>query len=332
MELGFALIDQVEEIAEETIDILASRLNLGVSPQRQIIMTCNPALFWAYRRFKQEKHPDYELIEFSMLENKHNLPEDYFSDMLQRPESWKRQFVYGIWDESLLSERAVFPVEYIQQQDKFIIPPQRKIDDIDIYEDVVERHTYQAGVDISEGIGRDYSVLSIWNTVTGEQVAFWRGQIAPDMLAQKVIPCLRYYNEALVVPEINGLGLAFLSRLKEKYDNIYHRVDFDKDKEIERQLLGWKTTHATKPLLVDNFMTLLREGKIKIRNRQILEEMKTYIWTDEVRKKGSGAQQGFYDDSIISAMLACWKITPGQIQPGINMDLSHFFTGGRAGY
>lgn len=332
MELGFALIDQVEEISEETYNTLASRLNLSAASCRQIIMTCNPALFWAYKKFKQENNPECELVEFSMLENQANLPEDYLSDMLKRPESWKRQFVYGIWDESLLSDRAVIPIEYIQQQKMFVKKPLRMLDDVQMFEDMIDGHNYQGGVDISEGLGLDYSTLSVFDCHTGSQVAFWRGQIPPDLLANKVIPVLNYFNQALVVPEVNGMGLAFLTRLKDKYDNIYHRVDFDRETETEKEMLGWKTSFSTKPLLVDNFLKLLREGKLKIRAQEIINEMQTFVYSDDAKRKGMGAQQGFFDDSVISAMLGCWRMEPSQYGQSAPIDFSGVFAGGRAGY
>jgi hypothetical protein len=317
MELGFALIDQVEEISEDVYDTLSTRLNYNVPGNfRQIIMTCNPALFWAYKKFKQNKDPDCELIEFSMLDNKDNLPEDYLADMLKRPESWKRQYVYGVWDESLLSDSSVIPVEYIQQQKKFIKEPLRLFDDIKIYENVEDNHTYQFGFDLSEGVGLDYSTISGWDCGTGNQVAFWRGQIPPDLLAGKAVPILKYFNNALAIPEINGMGLAFLTRLKDKYENIYHRTDFDKETDTEKEMLGWKTTFSTKPLLVDNFLKLLREGIIKIRAQEIINEMSTFVYSDDTKRKGMGAQTGFHDDSIISCMLAVWRLIQVKLEAG----------------
>lgn len=332
MELGFALIDQVEEIDEETFETLSSRINFKNTDFRQIIMTCNPALFWAYKKFKQVKDPSSELIEFSMLDNKDNLPEDYLADMLKRPLSWRRQFVDGIWDESLLSDRSVIPIEYVQMQRKFIKKAIRKFDDIDIFEDVAPECAYQFGLDVSEGIGKDYSAFSGFNCHTGDQVAFWKGQIPPDLLADKIIPILRYFNEGLVIPEINGIGLATLSRLKDKYENIYHRKEFDKEQEVEKETLGWKTTFSTKPLLVDNFLKMLREGLIKIRADEVLVEMPTFVYTDEARKSGMGAERGFFDDTLIATMLGCFNLKNNIITSMPVSNFDHLIGAGKGGW
>jgi len=332
--LGFAFISQVEEIKESVYLALLSRLNLQTVPSRQVIMDCNPLLFWAYKYFKQERDEGRELIEFSMLDNQKNLTEDYLADMLKRPESWKRQFVYGVWDESLLSDRSVIPVEYIQQQRRFVKESARKLEEVMIYDDVIPGHTYQVGVDVSEGVGQDFSAVSCFDLDSGEQVAFWKGQMQPDLLVQRVVPVAKYFNDALVVPEINGIGLAFLSRLKDSYENIYKRKDFDRDSEYEKEVLGWKTTFSTKPLLVDNFIKLLREGVIKIRANDVIAEMATFVYSDDARSRGMGASEGFHDDSIIASMLSVVDLlkNKGQILSKVDVSFDNMMAGGRAGY
>lgn len=312
MELGFALLSQVEELDLAIIEAISGRMSLKHVPRTQIMMDCNPALFWAYKRFKQESDPSRELIECSMLDNKENLRQDYFADMMKKPESWKRQFVYGVWDESLLSTRAVIPIEYIQAQRVFQQESIRHFNGIEIFKDVEKYHEYQIGVDTSEGIGLDFSALSVVDVYTGEQVAFWKGQVQPDLLKTNIIPLAKYYNEAKIVPEINNTGIAFVANLKLEYQNIYLRKDFDKETNEEKQVYGWKTTSGTKPLLVDNFLTLLREGQAIIRSEKVINEMPTFVYTDEVKKKGMGANSGFHDDALIATMLSYLDVNPTQ--------------------
>jgi hypothetical protein len=310
MTLGFALIDQCEEITEEVYEILSSRVSLQHVDNRQIILTSNPALFWAYKIFKQEKlnDPDYEVIEFSMLDNAEHLPEDYLAEQLARPEPWKKQFVHGVWDEDLLAERAVIPSEYIKEQSVFVKEPISMLDDILIYEHPNYERPYQIGVDVSEGIGNDFSAFSGYDSKTKEQVCSWRGQVPPEILAQKVELAARHFNNARIVPEINGVGLALLTKLKETAVNIYQRKIYDKIANKNTLALGWKTTIATKPLLIDNFLKYLRSGELKIRDQMCLNEMKTFVYTTDAHKHGIGAEQGFYDDVLIANMLGLYEL------------------------
>lgn len=308
MELGAAFIDQVEEISEEVYLILKSRLNIRHVEHRQLIMTCNPLLFWGYKYFKQEFDSERELIEFSMMDNKHNLPEDYLSDMLKRPENWKRQFVHGIWDESLLSDRSVIPIEYIQEQRAFVRKPIRMLEGVEIYENLIPRDTYQMGIDTSEGDGQDYSSFSVTNLCTGAQVAFWKGKVPVDLLRLKVIPVARYFNNCRLVPEMNGSGLAFLVNIKAEYDNIYHRTVFEEGSDQATKKLGWRTTSSTKPILVEDFLRLLRTAKIKIRSESVCDQMATFVFSTESKKSGMGAEKGFHDDDLIAHMLSLVEI------------------------
>jgi len=336
MELGAAFIDQVEEISEEVYLTLKSRLNKPNVSIRQLIMTCNPLLFWAYKYFKQENDPDRELIEYSMLDNKQNLPQDYIADMLKRPENWKKQFVYGVWDESLLADKAVIPVEYLQAQRVFVTDPIRNFNGVKIYKDVEVGHKYRFGFDTSEGIGQDFCTMSVRDEETGEQVAFWKGNMQPDLFAQMIaLPTLNYYNKGLAVPEVNNTGIAFVNRLKEKYSNIYLRQQFDHAQNEEMESLGWKTTPSTKPLLVDNYLKLLREGQIRTRSEETVAEYPTFVYTSDVGRKGMGAKQGFHDDAVIADMLACWEINPKLYHTNntnINIDFDNLAGAGRGGW
>jgi hypothetical protein len=58
---------------------------------------------------------------------------------------------------------------------------------------------------VSEGIELgDYSVATVWNRTTGEEVAFYRGLMAPDKFAELLNKLGRKYNNALMVVEVNN--------------------------------------------------------------------------------------------------------------------------------
>ena len=119
----------------------------------------------------------------------------------------------------------------------------------------------------------------------------------------------KHYNGAKVVLEINGSGLATLSKLKDlSYESIWMREEFDKISKVITKKLGWRTTHASKPLLISHFMELLNKHFVKIRDEQTVQEMKTYIYSDEAHKRGMGAERGFFDDRVMATMLAYWDL------------------------
>lgn len=60
--------------------------------------------------------------------------------------------------------------------------------------------------------------------------------------------------------------------------------------------------------MVSHFMELLGKKIPKIRDEQTIEEMKTYVYSDEAYKRGMGAEKGFFDDRITATMLAYWDL------------------------
>lgn len=319
LNLGFFAIDQAEQIIEPVYMALKGRLRRENTSQ-QGFMTANPANTWLFREFKQEAKEENELVEISTLENRY-LPPQYVEDLMRYPDSWKQQFVYGIWDTALIGDRNIYSKEILDYQRGFLIPPEKadKYDDIRLYFIPDKDDFLQMGVDTSEGIGGDAAVLSVISTKTGREVAFWMGQLPPDVLANKALGLINHLNtftgrRMMVIPEINGMGIAFLNQLKKNYQSIYARDVFVKRIKEKKQVLGWKTNMATKPLLIDNHVNFLRKQKLIIHTPELLEQLKTFVYTDEVNKQGMGADPGFHDDAVIGHALASFFDNPTKLR------------------
>lgn len=163
---------------------------------------------------------------------------------------------------------------------------------------------YVAGVDIAEGvIGGDYSVLTIFDRHTGEEVAFFRGHIAPDRFGRKLAEWGKLYNTALMVVEINNHGLTTVIALKNAmYPNLYFRpAKFDTMGTQWTDRLGWKTTRVTRPLMIDDLNEGLREKSIILHSRETIDEMLTFIFDSG---NNMVSMSGFHDDCIFSAAIA----------------------------
>ena len=323
LNLGAFAIDQMEDVAEPVYLALKGRLRKANTSQ-QGFGTSNPAPSWIFREFKQQSKPENLLLETSTLENPH-LSQAYIEDLLKYPDYWKKQFVYGEWDTAIMGDRNVYHLQITDHQTKNVILPSdtmrcELLDDIRIYKDTfTKEHTLQMGVDVSEGIGGDASVLSVVNCNTGEEVAFWQGQLAPDILVEKALRLIEHLNKQTkrplqIIPEINGLGVAFLTHIKKSYSHIYRREVFLKQTKERKEVLGWKTSVSTKPLLINNHVDLLRNKHLVVHTPEILEQMKTFVYTDDAKKSGMGADPGFHDDAVIGHALACFFSPPVKMQ------------------
>ena len=173
-----------------------------------------------------------------------------------------------------------------------------------VYKKPVPGKTYVAGADVSEGVtGGDFSAVTIYERESGEEVAHWHGMTAPDKFGEKLNQWGRFFNNALMVVEINNHGLTTVTILKQLlYPTMYFRPSkFDTIPSSWSDRLGWKTTKVTRPLMIDDLNQALREGSLKIHSRYLLDEMQTFVYDSG---NNMNPQESYHDDAIFSAAIA----------------------------
>ena len=214
----------------------------------------------------------------------------------------------------LSSGRLVFDESVIKKQSKNILnvgdiveypdgtkKPVYVWENLRIYREPSPEDTYVIGADSSEGIeGGDFSTCVIWNRRTGEEVAFYRGLVAPDKFGVLLDKWGREFNNALIVVEVNNHGLTVLTILKQKmYPSLYFRQSqYETIGTTFSDRLGWRTTKLTRPLLIDDLAQVLRDGDLIIHSKELINEMTTFIYD---KFNNAIAQQGSHDDVIFAA-------------------------------
>jgi len=178
-------------------------------------------------------------------------------------------------------------------------------DDLIMYYPPRPDRTYVLGADVAEGVtGGDYSVLTIFDRASGDEVAFWRGYMAPEKFGHFIDKCGRLYNNALAVVEINNHGLTTVTALKNKmYPQIYFRpvVKMDTMGTSYGDRMGWKTTKVSRPLMIDDLREAIADGSYKIHTEKTLDEMLTFVFDDGGNMI---AQNSFHDDCIFASAVA----------------------------
>lgn len=308
LNLGGVFIDQLEEIDYSIIEALTGRLRKDV-PLQQMNFTGNPANYWAYDYFKVNPRPNTRLIETGMLDNKANLKPEYLADQLAKPKLYVDRYVYGIWSPDTLVEGTVFPAHQIDFINSTLQDPIRSFDGINIYHNP-EQHNYQIGVDPSIG-SEDPCHIVVVDVDTGEEAANFTGYVPNNVIVQKCFQLCTMYslkNEPMVVPEVTGVGQAFVEEFKKIYSNIYVREVFNHRENKKTQKLGFFTNYSTKVQLIEHFRELLDKKFPKIRDKKTLDEFRVFIYTDEAAQKGAGAQKGYHDDRVMAKLLAYWNV------------------------
>jgi len=319
LNLGAYFIDQLEEVEYEVFEVLNSRLRRTDVPFRQGNMDSNPANFWAYHQFKLQQKWGGEgwtdggqgstLYETSMLYNPH-LPGDYIRKQLGMGNDYVRRFVLGEWSTDLLLKGSVFSKENINWLQQMQRQPISNEEGCEIYENPRSGLDYRMGVDPSEGVV-DPSSISVVSS-EGRKVAKFNAKVPIQGLADKVKFLYYRYNKPLIIPESNAAGTALIREIRDL--RIYRRKSLEYKTDIETEKLGFRTTSDSKAQLIDHFQKLLRNKRTQIFDKKTIEEMKSFMWSDQARQQGAGAARGFHDDDIMSTMLAYWEFSPERVQ------------------
>lgn len=320
LNLGAYFIDQLEEVEYEVFEVLNSRLRRTDVPFRQGNMDCNPANFWAFHYFKKKEVKNSEgewypnqnadkvkLYESSMLTNPH-LPGDYIRKQLSMDADYVKRFVKGEWTTDVLLKGTVFAKEHIQYLETMRKPYLEKKEGCEIYEYPKPNEIYQIGVDPSEGVVDPSSITVV--SGEGKKVAKFNGFATIPELADKIKFLYYQYNKALIIPEVNRSSI--LEHIKDL--KVYKRRTLDLQTNRETEKLGFITSWASKQSLITHFQQLLRNKVPKIYDNRTIDEMKSFMYTNEATHQGAAAARGFHDDDIMSTMLAYWEFNPERVE------------------
>jgi len=314
LNLGAYFIDQLEEVEEDVIQILDSRLRRTNVPIRQGNSTSNPADFWAYEYFIGKPKVDKEhaekifQIRMSMIDNKENLPADYIEDQLNNDKSYVRRFVYGFWPRNLSIKSIIVAKEHRIKFRALQREPIEVKEGCEIFVKPDFRRTYQMGIDPSEG-AIDPASISVVDDI-GRKVAKFNGYVGMSELVSKVEFLYKHYHKPLIIPEVNDQAILEGIRNNENIDenDIYLRTVFDYRERKETKKLGWKMNYGSKKVLIAHFQDLCRNNFPKIYDKNTIDEMSVFVWSNEIKKQGAGARKGYHDDDIESTMLAYWGL------------------------
>lgn len=190
-----------------------------------------------------------------------------------------------------------------------------------LWEYPVKGMRYVVAVDVGgRSVKSDWSVIAVLKVPPQglpEVVAQWRGHIDHDLLADKAEKIARYYSSALLVIESNTFetseyggvaasNLFVLSRLAERYPNVYRRRSFDRANNTYGTMVGFHTNSSTKALLINGLIERVRDGGYIERDMEACNEMSVY----EQRSNGSfGAKIGYHDDILMTRAIALHVIS-----------------------
>lgn len=230
-----------------------------------------------------------------------------------REETFKQEYPINAQEAFLFSGNPFFSVEAMQEYYDHAKEPILKcnlsgiepvvIDEtpngyLSIWELPEQGGQYALFADVAKS--GDYCAAYVGDKKTWQVVASWHGHINPGQFGVELDRLGRYYNNALVAVEVNGLGQSTIDKLHNDlhYPNLYKRKTVNKATNEQTEYVGWSTTMTTRPLMLGTFQELVRSKLIGLPDKSLLEEMRTFVRNKEGRPE---AMEGKKDDRVIGA-------------------------------
>lgn len=161
---------------------------------------------------------------------------------------------------------------------------------------IIEGDAYTIGVDISAGVGGDYSAFTIIHNATMQIVYHYLiNTSTPRTFAQELYERALDYPNALILVEGNTYGASVIEALVSWG---YKKLWKDKDGR------WFTTTSSNRNRLFSNFKEIIEDEIIVEMDKDLLGQIKSCIWTGD----RPDHPKGEHNDLLFSTMLAYWAI------------------------
>ncbi len=160
---------------------------------------------------------------------------------------------------------------------------------------------YVIGADTA-GTGLDYFTAKVIDNTCGRCVATLRKQkIDEDLFAEQLYCLGKYYNDALLGVEINYSRHPVRVLRQLGYENLYMSKKMTTGADVPEKDYGFVTSNVTRPIIISNLVSIMREDISLETDRETLKEMTTFI------KRADGkhaASDGAHDDLVMASAIA----------------------------
>jgi hypothetical protein len=206
------------------------------------------------------------------------------------------------------SHNSAFPIRIFEQMKEDIQEPIgiEYNGCLNIWRKPETNRIYTMGVDIAEGLGKDASVIQIFDITdltNIEQVAmYYSNLIDPSDFVTVVLDIAKMYGNPTLSVERNGIGTDLCNKLY--YDFNYphfvnHGVGKSSSKNFRPGIIS--TNNVKAPAVVNMKTWLCNNWAVKIRDRRFMEELGHFQKkTNNVWK----AEKGYHDDIVMATVWA----------------------------
>jgi len=255
--------------------------------------------------------------------NGYTFHEVHWSQVPGRDAKWKEETIKNTSERQFTQE---FECEFLGSVDTLISAsklkalvfeePIKRNKGLDVYENPKDNSEYLMTVDVSRGIGGDYSAFIVYDitTVPYRIVAKYRNNEIKPMLFPSVInDVARGYNNAWVLCEVNDIGdqVASILNFDLEYPNVLMCAMRGRAGQIVGQgfsgnktQLGVKMSITVKKVGCANLKQIIEDDKLIFNDYDIINELTTFIQ----KKQSFEADEGFHDDLVMCMVIFAWLV------------------------
>lgn len=247
--------------------------------------------------------------------------EVHWSEVPGRDDVWKEQTIKNTSEQQF---RVEFECEFLGSVDTLISPsklrimpyhdPMKENRGLAIFEQSIPNHNYVITVDVSRGVGNDYSAFCVMDTTTipYKMVARYRNnEIKPIILPNIVVDVAKNYNNAYILCEVNDIGgqVADIIQFDLEYENLLMAAmrgragqQLGQGFSGKKTQLGVKMSTAVKQVGCSNLKALIEDDKLIINDYDSIAELTTFIAKGQTFQ----AEEGCNDDLAMCLVIFAW--------------------------
>lgn len=217
------------------------------------------------------------------------------------------------WDQEfeclfLSSDQALIDTLKLQRAEKQVAEVEAVIGELfnqEFWKLPNRNGTYIVGVDPSQGVGEDFSVIEVFEFPSMEQIMEYRTNDHSPATLYSILKTVILFLErnslmTYYSVESNALGQAIIA-LYEADERPPIKAVFMQEEGSET--LGFYTTNPAKMKALIAFKELFERDNIKLNSKALINELKTLVRKDNTFK----AQPGSTDDCVMAVMI-CIRI------------------------
>ena len=179
-----------------------------------------------------------------------------------------------------------------------------------VWEFPTSGHIYTVGSDAGDSY--DNAVSQVVCVTCGQQAAeLAMHQVGTETFTDHSIALCRWYWNALWLPEVNHVGTIVMKRGISDwgYGNVAREERWD-EIALKKNKFGIYTNDQNKPVMISNFILLIKERYLRIASRELRSEMSTFsleglTQNGSPRYRGAGSSK---DDRVMAMALAIMAV------------------------